>query len=210
MSRQESSTPAGSGRSIGSFLLGLFLGMVLGLVIAAAVAWYIKGTPVPFQSREEEPRATVGERTIELPAKPGDAANPKPRYDFNNILPGPDDAPKTSAVAPAPAAAPVVTTPGAPVTQAVPVPVDNKDKGNPNARTGPMFLQAGAFSSEQDADNLKARLALMGQDAQVQTVNTADKGTLYRVRTGPYNSAAELDKARAALTEAGVQVSISR
>ena len=41
-----------------------------------------------------------------------------------------------------------------------------------------VFLQAGAFQSAPDADNLKARLALLGMQASVQTTTLPDKGVL--------------------------------
>ena len=46
------------------------------------------------------------------------------------------------------------------------------------------YLQAGAFEDPSEADNLKARLALMGVEASVQKVDVPDKGTMHRVLTG--------------------------
>ena len=40
------------------------------------------------------------------------------------------------------------------------------------------FLQAGAFQNAPDADNLKARLALVGVEATIQTASLPDKGVL--------------------------------
>ena len=44
-------------------------------------------------------------------------------------------------------------------------------------------------------------LALAGLEAQIQTATLPDKTVWHRVRLGPYSSAADLDKARAALKE---------
>jgi cell division protein FtsN len=63
------------------------------------------------------------------------------------------------------------------------------------------YLQAGAFQNASDADNLKARLALAGLEAQIQTATLPDKSVWHRVRMGPYSNAQDLDKVRAALKE---------
>ena len=63
------------------------------------------------------------------------------------------------------------------------------------------FLQAGAFPNSADADNLKARLALLGFEAAIQTAELPGKGLWHRVRLGPYTSLDELNKVRAALIQ---------
>ena len=68
----------------------------------------------------------------------------------------------------------------------------------------PLFLQAGSFSTAQDADNQKAKLAFMGVEAVVQQVMVQDK-TYYRVRVGPYTKIDELNKMRAELAKAGIE-----
>ena len=63
------------------------------------------------------------------------------------------------------------------------------------------YLQAGAFQKSSDADNLKARLALAGLEAQIQTATLPDNSIWHRVRLGPYSNAQELDKARSTLKD---------
>ena len=58
------------------------------------------------------------------------------------------------------------------------------------------YLQAGAFQNAPDADNLKARLALIGVAAAVQTTTLPDKGVWHRVRVGPYTAIEDLNRAR--------------
>ena len=72
------------------------------------------------------------------------------------------------------------------------------------------FLQAGSFSNEADADKLKARLALLGMEASVQSVNIPDKGVWHRVRLGPYASSDAMNKARATLKQNGVDTTPMR
>ncbi len=78
-------------------------------------------------------------------------------------------------------------------------------------RAGPRevtYLQAGAFQKSSDADNLKARLALAGLEAQIQTATLSDNSVWHRVRLGPYATAPELDRARAVLRENKIEPSV--
>lgn len=67
------------------------------------------------------------------------------------------------------------------------------------ARSGPFVLQVGSFRRMDEADNLRARLALLGVEATIQPVVIRDRDIWYRVRVGPYTSARELDRTRARL-----------
>lgn len=64
------------------------------------------------------------------------------------------------------------------------------------------LLQVGAFPSAADADALKAKLALQGFVAQVQTA-TIEGQTYHRVRLGPFRSATELEAVKQRLAGAG-------
>ena len=70
------------------------------------------------------------------------------------------------------------------------------------------YLQAGSFQTEVDANNLKAKLALIGVEALIQTASLPDKGVWHRVRVGPYSDIEELNKVRATLSQNGVQSSL--
>src|SRR5882672_10316037 len=70
--------------------------------------------------------------------------------------------------------------------------------------------QAGSFQNPADADNLKARLALMGLEASVEPANLAEKGVWYRVRLGPYTRVDEINRIRQQLTQNGVDASLVR
>jgi cell division septation protein DedD len=82
-------------------------------------------------------------------------------------------------------------------------------KEEPKESKTPLFLQAGSFSTAQDADNQKAKLAFMGVEAVIQQVMIQDK-TLFRVRVGPYSKIDELNKVRAELAKAGIEAQLSR
>ena len=66
---------------------------------------------------------------------------------------------------------------------------------------GTYLLQAGSFKSQPQADQLKAKLALLGLQSDIQTVTVNNTETWHRVRVGPYNDLAALNTARARLKE---------
>jgi len=66
------------------------------------------------------------------------------------------------------------------------------------------FLQAGAFRKNDEAENMKARLALLGVLASIQPIDLAEKGTWYRVRVGPFTKKEDVDETSASLKENGI------
>ncbi|SPE31774.1 Cell division protein (fragment) [Burkholderiales bacterium] len=69
------------------------------------------------------------------------------------------------------------------------------------------MLQVGAFRSADDADAVRARLALLGLDGKVFAV-LAEGTTLYRVRLGPYGQLDDLNGIRRTLSENGMEPQI--
>lgn len=64
---------------------------------------------------------------------------------------------------------------------------------------GPYILQVGSFRHAEEADSLKARLALLGIEATIQTVVIRDRDVWYRVRVGPYDSLRAMGQVRSRL-----------
>ena len=203
--------PANRKKSSGGTLLGMFIGLVLGVAAAAAVVWYMNKAPLPFTTKGQQPPrpeqvAAAGKpvEPVALPGKPGDPV-PEKRFQFYDILPG--------------KAAPVPDKPGAkPADDGKKDTVakdekkeEKKDdkKEEPKESKTPIFIQVGSFSSAQDADNQKAKLAFMGMEAVIQQVMIQDK-TLYRVRVGPYTKIDELNKVRAELAKAGIEAQVAK
>jgi len=192
-------------KSSGGTLLGVFIGLVVGVSIAFGVVWYLNKSPLPFQNKYEgAPKAekdkpgngASGAHTpAPLPGKPGDKPAERQRFEFYNILEGKQPA-TPGAAAPAPAAPAAPAVPGvtvAPAVEVKPAPVEV------------FFLQVGAFAKAADADNLKAKLALTGLEASVQEVSIPEKGTMHRVRVGPFRDPDEMNRARNLLSQSGVQ-----
>ena len=76
----------------------------------------------------------------------------------------------------------------------------------PTAAAGndtPYLLQAGAFGASGDAEAVKAKIALLGLNARVESASIGGK-TVYRVRMGPYGSASELATAKGKLADGGL------
>ena len=87
----------------------------------------------------------------------------------------------------------------APQPSATPAPAASK----PATASTPYILQAGAFQASGDAEAVKARVALLGLNARVESATINGK-TMYRVRMGPYASASELAEAKSKLSSGGL------
>ena len=71
-------------------------------------------------------------------------------------------------------------------------------------------VAAGHGADEQaDAENIKAKLALLGFEARV-TERLSDSGTLYRVRVGPFGQIETMNRTREKLSDNGVDVAVVR
>ena len=197
-----------SGKTV---LTGIVIGLLLGIITALGIALYLNRSPSPFvnKTQQPEPKKPVEARTPEAlkpiessppmtTAKPGD----KPRFDFYDILPGDKDSakqpPEKAVKETLPAKAPE------PIPAKTPEPAPSK----PAAGKDIYYLQAGSFRSPSDADNLKARLALIGLAANVMTADVPTLGTVYRVRMGPYGSAEAMTSVKTQLAQNGIQASV--
>ena len=65
------------------------------------------------------------------------------------------------------------------------------------------ILQAGSFGASGDAEALKARIALLGLTARVESAEIGGR-TMYRVRMGPYGTASDLAEAKQKLGNGGL------
>ncbi len=212
-------------KSGGGTLIGMFIGLVLGVGVAAGVVWYMNKSPLPFNKQVQAPAKSdpvaaqpVGngkpadkpaQQPMALPGKPGDPV-PEKRFQFYDILPGKADAVPDKVAKPEPAKdAAKKDEPKKDEPKKDEVKKDEAKKEEVKESKTPLFLQAGSFSTAQDADNQKAKLAFMGIEAVVQQVMIQDK-TLYRVRVGPYTRIDELNKVRADLAKSGIDAQLAK
>jgi len=219
MPRDYKDAPAARGESRLNhpLLLGVIIGVLLGIVISLAVALWLNRLSNPFveKNRPMEPLPKMGSAQ---PAPPPEAAKnaekaargavpekggkgDRPRFEFYNILPGEKEAPVEAKPAnPAPAA-----------SRAEPPPRPGSSPASPKPHSGDVYwLQAGAFADEKEADNLRAKIALTGLEASVRSASVADKGKLYRVRLGPYQSLDDANRIKTTLSQNGVAAAIIR
>ena len=197
----------------GGLKTGLILvtGLALGLGLAAAYLMFgdrqkldaILPQPnpqaeAPAPRRDAEPVAQEPEEATEAQ---------KPTYDFYTVLPEKEvELPGETAEATAPGSTAPAST--APTTAPAATAGTTPPSAAPAAPSG-LQLQAGAFGNAGDAEALRARLALVGQMARIETVQ-ANGRTLHRVRLGPYADVAARDAAQKALAEAGVTATPAR
>lgn len=194
----------------GNTLTGIIIGLIIGLVIAVIVALLITKGATPFTDKTGK----LGK--MSEPAS-GQAADPnKPLYgnkqaareankQFANKPVAPEADPLGDAIAGLEkAAAPAVPAPAAPAP--APAPVASVEAGEEKIV---YYLQAGAFREIADAENTRAKLALLGFEAVISD-RANDSGTLHRVRIGPYHQVETMNRARAKLIDAGIDVAIVR
>ncbi|CAN7574107.1 SPOR domain-containing protein [Massilia sp. LjRoot122] len=216
-------------RQRGSTLTGIIIGLIIGLGIAVAVALVITKGQSPFTDRSNK----MG-RPADL--EPSQASDPnKPLYGNRDAAreanreiaerasrPAPAPAPAPAAAeadplgqaiagmqgaAPAVPAAPAAAPAAAPPNTAAPAPAPAAPAAGGDGYI--YYLQAGAFREMSDAENTRAKLALLGFEAAISDRST-DSGVLHRVRVGPYSGPEAMNKARAKLLDSGIDVAIVR
>ena len=211
--------------------VGIVIGLIGGVGAAAALTYFMTRSQTPFVSKEIsrpevtqqasapavlEPNAVavapepevkqrgadpLPEEASQVSGKVGEPNNPSsqtaeqsaansgadagdksksPNYEFYKILPG--------------------------LSEAVPnrAPADKSTERPEDKKSLKLYLQLGAFGNTAEADNLKARLALSGLEAQISSIDVPEKGRLHRVRVGPYEDKAEADRVLAQLRQEGV------
>jgi cell division protein FtsN len=192
MARTRSITPTRK-RSEGNFLAGMGVGVLVGLAVSLAIAFYLNRTPIPFMTakpKQAEKNAAKPPAIAGLPqggAAPSGTAE-KPKFDFYRILPGAEE--------------PVTEKEIRERLRAKSAP------GQQDASKDVYFIQAGSFQNPADADNQKARLAILGFESSVEPANLPDKGTWYRVRMGPYAKLEEINKVRQVLAQSGIDANL--
>ena len=186
----------------GGFLAGMFIGLLIGLAIALGIALFLNKTPIPFASRAKpadedkplaKPSALAGLPQGGTAAKPSvqPAKTPdKPRFDFYKILVGGEEPLSDRELRDKLSAAKTA-------------------KADTSAAAKDVyFVQVGAFQNPAEADNQKARLAILGLESNVEPTSLPDKGTFYRVRLGPYANIEDLNRVRQTLAQNGIDASL--
>ena len=198
-------------RQRGGFAMGLIVGLLIGLALALAVALYVTKVPVPFVNK-------VPQRTAEQDAA---ETEKNKNWDPNAPLSSRPGQRASGVVAAPPPAASAPTAPVAALPKAS-APASTRDPAailgertpatvKPTAAADPFnyFVQAGAFGKPEDAEQQRARLAMMGYEAKV-TEREQSGRTMYRVRIGPFPRKDDADAAKDKLAGVGVESALVR
>lgn len=153
----------------------MLTGLAIGLLVALLV--YLQGQPsrprtTPMPSSQPAPvKAEEKKKTKTM--KPASEENAGLRYEFYTLLPESE-----------------VVIPDQELTQATAKP--GTEASTPKAV---YMLQAGSFRREQEAESLKAQLALIGIESSIEKV-TVHGDTWHRLRIGPFTSVRDVNETR--------------
>lgn len=222
-----------STRQQGNTFVGIIIGLVIGLSIAVVVALMITKGATPFTDKGHAGKTaepTAGQ--IADPNKPMYGNKEAAREAAKDFARDQQPAAPASPAAAAPAApakpaadqlqavvdriqgTPTTPAPAKPTTPPAAAAAPNAANITPQpAAAGDekfiYYLQAGAFREVGDAESARAKLALLGFEANISDRST-DTGVLHRVRLGPYNQVEAMNKVRSKLSENGIDVAVVR
>ena len=179
-----------------SGLAMLLTGMVVGCVLTTLFLGWKKdpdhgigsGINQMIAKSRQQKSDLEGENTV----PPAGQTQKTPSYDFYTILPEIEQVIPEEYTTPEPEQKPVeqINTQAAPTQPA-------------EAQSDHYLLQAGSFGKKEEANQLKAKLALSGYESYIQKV-TVDGKKFYRVRMGPYRNLNKLDAASKDLGTKGI------
>jgi cell division protein FtsN len=210
----------------GGFLIGLVVGLLIGLAAALGVALYVTKAPNPFVNKvpTRTPSQDAAETERNRNWDPNSALagkNPAPGTSASGVVSGTDSAPSAPAVIGRPTLMPpTVIDPVLPATgeggaraaraasaaaaaqaaaQRASQPVTAAAGGAPFA----YFVQAGAYSRSEDAEQQRAKLAMLGVESRL-TEREQGGRMVYRVRVGPFDRREDAESAKEKLGDSGV------
>lgn len=178
----------------------LLMGLLLGAVAFGFLFFREKWQP-PSNLPQPNPNAQApitaeGDEPVvpEIPEKT------KPKYDFYTLLPEKEVVIPDAELAAQARAEASSTKTDASHDASFDHPVE---ASSPTPDTARYLIQAGAFKNQNEAETLKAQIALTGEVARVETAEI-NGNTIYRVRMGPYANASGLAAAKQALAGHGI------
>ncbi|WP_151632201.1 SPOR domain-containing protein [Noviherbaspirillum aerium] len=223
-------------RQQGGTVLGIIVGLIIGLGIALGVAMMITKTPMPFTDKMGRPKQADQNAQVSDPNKPlygkqakkpveeaakepapPNTAVPQPTEKKQEVRVDPKLDAKPAAKVAQESKAPIVEQSAKLGTAEKPKKSENDTRADVKAEAKAeaqdekwsYYLQAGAFREQNDAENIRAKLALLGVEARISE-RQADTGVLYRVRVGPFNQMDSMNKVRGKLSDNGVDAAVVR
>jgi len=179
---------SGGGSQKSKVVAGMIIGMVLGVAAAGLIAWYVvEKNPASFSNKEQrEPPKVMPQIAPASAPVAASAVGGAQTFEFYKVLPDKPEGGATKQAKP----------------QAIPHAVNPPAKSTVDSAL--YFVQAGAFQNADDAEKLKAKLALVGLEASVQNADVPGKGVFHRVRLGPYKGMVEANAAIENLKQNGI------
>ena len=215
----------------GGFVLGLIVGLLVGLAVALGVALYITKVPVPFLNKvplrtaEHDAEETQRNKNWDPNAPLAGKAGAKAASGVVTMPPAaavappaisPVTAPVTAPGA-APGATPVAAPTTAPTVAAASAPVAIAPKPRLSAASAAAaaadpflyFVQAGAYTKAEDAEQQRGKLALQGFAAKVLEREQSGR-TVFRVRLGPLDNREEAENVQRKIEAVGIEANLVR
>ena len=168
--------------AITGLLAGLFVAFLVFLQMQPESEVTVEETLALDIPTETEARDVRKQKPAPVPPPP------KPRFDFYNLLPEMEVIVQDEEIKGAP----------------------SKEGVKRVEQPGTYLLQAGSFRSHTQADQLRAKLALLGLETSIQSVSVNSKQAWHRVRVGPFLNLSDLNQARSLLKKNGVDAILIR
>lgn len=194
----------------GGTLLGFVFGLLVGLGVALAVAVYVTKVPVPLVDRGVQrpvtPEAIEAERL----------RNWNPNANLSTRPAAPPGAGEPAAPPPSAAVAPS-TAPAAddPIGQLIEQRINTAPTEVVTVEAPPLvdpfiyFVQVGAFQNTAEAEAQRARLAMLGFEANVTEREQAGR-PIFRVRMGPFDRRLDAELMEQRVLGHGIETALVR
>ncbi len=211
----------------GGFVMGLIIGLLAGLALALGVALYVTKVPIPFvnkvpqrtaeddaaetqKNKNWDPNAPLYGKSPMRSAPAAASAAPPPVIETPPVAATPPAASAPPAVVARPAPA---RDPAAMLGERAPSPVAAASSATVSTRSSAdpftYLVQAGAYARPEDAEQQRAKLAMMGLDARVTEREQAGR-TVFRVRAGPFERKEDAEALKDKLDGSGIETSLVR
>jgi len=169
------------GKSGSSFMNGLFIGVLVGIGLSIGITVFITNGKSPFVNKDTNGACIEIQGAKPESGAPINTIQDQPtKFDFYNILPNGEEKELSDRE----------------ITQGLKNPASIPQKEV-------YFYQVGAFTTDKDADNMKAKLALLGFEAVVLTAPAQNNEMMHKVRVGPMTDDAQIMKTKNDLIKNG-------